>query len=326
MINNSLSEISRPIKSELEQFNELYKDSMKSKVALVDLVANYILRQKGKKIRPLLVLLSSKVAGGVNERSYRGAVLVELLHTATLIHDDVVDNADKRRGFWSINRMFKNKVAVLMGDYLLSRGLMIAVEGKDYDFLGVITEAVKRMSEGELLQIQKTRKLDIDEETYFKVISDKTASLLETCCQIGAMSASENEEYHKAMKKFGQSIGISFQIRDDILDFEGSSSLIGKPVGGDIKEKKLTLPLIYALNQVPRSDASHIRKLIKNGSAKKNVKEVIEFVRENNGINYAIETAHKYSNDAKDALSVFPDSQSKLALEALVDFVVDRKN
>ncbi|MCJ7553841.1 MAG: polyprenyl synthetase family protein, partial [Ignavibacteriaceae bacterium] len=182
MINNSLSEISRPIKVELEQFNELYRSSMKSKVGLVDLVTRYILRQKGKKIRPLLVLLSSKISGSVNERSYRGAVLVELLHTATLIHDDVVDNADKRRGIWSINALFKNKVSVLMGDYLLSKGLMIAVNGKDFDFLGVVSNAVKRMSEGELLQIQKTRKLDIDEETYFKVISDKTASLLETCC------------------------------------------------------------------------------------------------------------------------------------------------
>ncbi len=195
MIKRELSEISRPIKSELEQFNEIFKKSMKSDIGLVDLIAKYLIRQKGKKIRPLLVLLSAKLAGGVNERTYRGATLVELLHTATLIHDDVVDNADKRRGFWSINAIFKNKVAVLMGDYLLSRGLMIAVEGNDFDFLGVITSTVKRMSEGELLQIQKTRKLDINEETYFRIISDKTASLLETCCEIGSLSASSNEEY-----------------------------------------------------------------------------------------------------------------------------------
>ncbi|HSL88246.1 MAG TPA: polyprenyl synthetase family protein, partial [Ignavibacteriaceae bacterium] len=281
---------------------------MKSKVGIVDLVTRYILRQKGKKIRPLLVLLSSKTAGGVNDRSYRGAVLVELLHTATLIHDDVVDNADKRRGVWSINALFKNKVSVLMGDYLLSRGLMIAVEGKDFDFLGVITNAVRRMSEGELLQIQKTRKLDIDEETYFKVISDKTASLLETCCVIGAMSASKNSEYHEAMRKFGHSIGISFQIRDDILDYEGTSSLIGKPVGGDIKEKKITLPLIYSLRQVSDSKASEIKKLLKNGKDKDKVKKIIQFVRENNGIDYALQTAQKYSVEAKESLSVFPDS------------------
>lgn len=299
---------------------------MKSSVGLVDLVAKYILRQKGKKIRPLLVLLSSKISGGVNERSYRGAVLVELLHTATLVHDDVVDNADKRRGVWSINKIFKNKVAVLMGDYLLSRGLMIAVEGKDYDFLGVVTEAVKRMSEGELLQIQKTRKLDIDEETYFKVISDKTASLLETCCVIGSMAASDNTEYHSAIKKFGHSIGISFQIRDDILDYDGSFSLIGKPVGGDIKEKKITLPLIHSLSKVSKSEASEIRKLLKNGKDKNKVKIVTEFVRKNNGIEYALEVAQKYSDDAKDALNIFPDSPAKIALESLVDFVTERKN
>lgn len=326
MISNPLSEISKPIKTELEQFNVMFKQSMKSKVGLVDLVTRYIIRQKGKKIRPLLVLLSAKVAGGVNERSYRGAVLVELLHTATLIHDDVVDNAEKRRNLWSINAVFKNKVAVLMGDYLLSRGLMIAVDEKDYDFLGVITDAVRRMSEGELLQIQKTRKLDIDEETYFKVISDKTASLLETCCQIGAMSASDNKEYHEAMRNFGQSIGIAFQIRDDILDYDGTSSLIGKPVGGDIKEKKITLPLIYSLNQVSSSEASRIRKIIKNGGAKGSVKEVIDFVRHNNGIDYSLTTARKYSDNAKEALKVFPDSPAKIALEALINFVIERKN
>lgn len=299
---------------------------MKSNVAIVDLVTRYILRQKGKKIRPLLVLLSSKIAGGVNERSYRGAVLVELLHTATLIHDDVVDNADKRRGFWSINAVFKNKVSVLMGDYLLSKGLMIAVNGKDFDFLEVITDAVKRMSEGELLQIQKTRKLDIDEETYFKVISDKTASLLETCCVIGAMSASDNKGYHQALRKFGHTIGISFQIRDDILDYEGSANLIGKPVGGDIKEKKITLPLIYSLRQVPNGKANQIRKLLKNGKEKDKVKEIIQFVKENKGIEYALQTAKVYSDQAKDALKIFPDSPAKIALSALVDFITERKN
>lgn len=326
MITSNLSEITKPIKSELDKFSEIFKSSMKSKVGLVDLIARYIIRQKGKKIRPLLVLLSAKVAGGINERTYRGAVLVELLHTATLVHDDVVDNADKRRGFWSVNKIFKNKAAVLMGDYLLSRGLMIAVDGKDFDFLGVITSTVKRMSEGELLQIQKTRKLDIDEETYFKVISDKTASLLETCCQIGALSASENPEYHEAMRKFGESIGIAFQIRDDILDYEGKAKLIGKPVGGDIKEKKITLPLIYSLKQVPNSEASKIRKMIKNGHNKESVNEIINFVRINKGIDYALDKAHLYSGKAKEALKILPDSQSKIALEALVDFVIERKN
>lgn len=326
MLKNQLSEITQPIKIELDSFNRIFRDSLRSRVGLVDLVTRYIIRQKGKKIRPLLVLLSAKVSGGVNERSYRGAVLVELLHTATLVHDDVVDNADKRRGLWSINKVFKNKIAVLMGDYLLSKGLLIAMEGKDYDFLEVITNTVKRMSEGELLQIQKTRKLDIDEETYFRVISDKTASLIETCCTIGVMSTNSDREYISAMGEFGKNLGISFQIRDDILDYEGSLSITGKRAGGDIKEKKITLPLIYSLNQVSPVKAAEIRKIIKNGKDKIKVEEVINFVRENKGIDYAVSKAKTYSQKAKDALKVFPDSQSKLALEALVDFVVDRKN
>lgn len=322
----NLKEISNPIQIELEKFNEIFKSSMHSNVGLVDLVARYIIRQKGKKIRPLLVLLSAKLAGGITDRTYRGAVLVELLHTATLIHDDVVDNADKRRGMWSINALFKNKIAVLMGDYLLSRGLMIAVEGKDYDFLGVITDAVKRMSEGELLQIQKTRKLDIDEATYFKVISDKTASLLETCCAIGAMSVTKNNEQINALKNFGHNLGMSFQIRDDILDYEGKSSIIGKPIGGDIKEKKITLPLIYSLNKVSKSDAIKIKKIIKNGKNKSRVSDVIKFVQENNGIEYALSVSKKFSEQARESLNVFQDSQTKIALQTLIDFVTERKN
>jgi octaprenyl-diphosphate synthase len=322
----SLKEISNPIKSELERFDDIFKAALRSNVGLVDLVARYIIRQKGKKIRPLLVLLSAKISGGVTDRTYRGATLVELLHTATLIHDDVVDDADKRRGMWSINALFKNKVAVLMGDYLLSRGLMISVDGKDYDFLGVTTNAVKRMSEGELLQIQKTRKLDIDEETYFKVISDKTASLLETCCSIGAMSTTDNKEYIEAMRNFGHSLGMSFQIRDDILDYEGKSNLIGKPVGGDIKEKKITLPLIYSLNNVSKNEAARIRKVLKNGNDKTKVKEVMQFVHDNNGIDYALKVAQKYSDEAKNSLNIFPDSETKFSMRELVDFVTQRKN
>jgi len=323
---SQLSEIAQPIKNELDTFNQIFRESLRSPVGLVDLVTRYIIRQKGKKIRPLLVLLSAKVSGGVNERSYRGAVLVELLHTATLVHDDVVDNADKRRGLWSINKVFKNKVAVLMGDYLLSKGLLIAMEGKDYDFLEVITNTVKRMSEGELLQIQKTRKLDIDEETYFKVISDKTASLIETCCTIGAMSATSDKNNIAAMRDFGKNLGISFQIRDDILDYEGKLSVTGKRAGGDIKEKKITLPLIYSLNQVSPVKATEIRKIIKNGKDKSKVESVINFVRENKGIDYAVNKARSYSDYARNALEKLPDSQSKLALQALVDFVLERKN
>jgi octaprenyl-diphosphate synthase len=322
----SLKEISNPIKSELERFDEIFKTALRSNVGLVDLVARYIIRQKGKKIRPLLVMLSAKISGGVTERTYRGATLVELLHTATLIHDDVVDDADKRRGMWSINALFKNKVAVLMGDYLLSRGLMISVDGKDYDFLGVTTNAVKRMSEGELLQIQKTRKLDIDEETYFKVISDKTASLLETCCSIGAMSTTENKDYIESMRNFGHSLGMSFQIRDDILDYEGTTNLIGKPIGGDIKEKKITLPLINSLNNVSKNEAARIRKVLKNGNDKTKVKDVMQFVHDNNGIDYALKVAEKYSDQAKNSLNLFPDSEVKSSMHELVDFVTQRKN
>lgn len=322
----SLSNIALPIQDELGHFHEAYKKSMKSDVTLVDLVTKFILRQKGKKIRPLLVLLSSKAAGEVNERSYRGAVLVELLHSATLVHDDIVDNADKRRGFPSINAIWKNKIAVLMGDYLLSRGLLIAVEDNDFDFLRVITGAVKRMSEGELLQIYKSKKLDIDVDTYYRIISDKTASLLSTCCQIGAMSTSENPEYREALQKFGETIGIAFQIKDDILDYVGSSKIIGKPSGGDIKEKKITLPLIYALKQAPRKEADLIVKIIRKGAKKRDVREVIDFVYKYDGITFAENAALQYAQEAKSLLGILPPSESRSALISLVDFIVERKS
>ncbi len=299
---------------------------MKSDVGIVDLVTRFILKQKGKKIRPLLVLLSAKISGGINERTYRGAKLVELLHTATLIHDDVVDNSDTRRGLPSINAIWKNKISVLMGDYLLSRGLMLSVDGKDFDFLGIITQAVKRMSEGELLQIKKTKKLDIDEQTYFRIISDKTASLLSTCCEIGALSASDNIEYTSAMKSFGENLGIAFQIRDDILDYIGTSKIIGKPLGGDIKEKKITLPLIYALQKGNKSFSSSILKKIKSGTKNDAVKEIIDFVKNNGGIEYANQTAREYAGRAKNNLNIFPSSETKESLFNLVNFIIERKN
>ena len=325
MNNVSLSNISKPIKTELSEFSEVFSESMKSKVGLVQLVTKYILKQKGKKIRPLLVLLASKISGEINERTYRGAVLVELLHTATLVHDDVVDTADKRRGFPSINAIWKNKIAVLMGDYLLSRGLMIAVDGKDFDFLKIMTDTVKRMSEGELLQIQKTRKLDINEKIYFKIIADKTASLFETCCEIGARSSSSDLEYHIAMRHYGENLGIAFQIKDDILDYEGSTKLFGKPIGGDIKEKKITLPLIYSLDQASKDEAAKIKKLIKAGSKKDSINEVIKFVHNKNGIVYAEKIAKEYADKAKKCLESFPENPSKAALSSLIDFVLERK-
>ncbi len=325
MIVDRLSQISTPIKSELVEFNEKFKAKLKSKIGLVDLITSYMLKQKGKRIRPLLVLLTAKTAGGINERSYRGAILVELLHTATLVHDDVVDNVDKRRGFPSLNAIWKNKISVLMGEYLLYRGLNIAVEGKDYDFLEILTDTIKGIAEGELLQIQKTRKLDIDEKTYFKVISDKTASLFETCCQIGVASATENTELRRAMKNFGEFVGLAFQIKDDILDYEGSSYLFGKPIGGDIKEKKITLPLIYALNKVSNNEANRIKSLIKNGRKKEAVGPVIDFVHKNGGIEYAENIAQQYAQKAKQCLLNFPESDSRKSLFELVEFVINRK-
>ena len=320
----SLSDITHLIDKELEQFNKEFRQSLKSKVGLVDLVTRYILKQKGKKVRPILVLLSGKLCGCVQQRSYRGATLVELLHTATLVHDDVVDNAETRRGLPSINNIWKNKVGVLMGDYLLARGLMLAVEANDFDFLKVITGTVRRMSEGELLQISKTRKLNNDEETYFKIISDKTASLLSTCCEVGALSATTDENKIKAMKEYGENLGIAFQIRDDILDYIGTTKIFGKPLGADIKEKKLTLPLIHALKQARPEEAKEILKSIKNGTKKLDVVKVIEFVKVHKGIDYADEIAKQYAGKAIDYLSIFEDSEAKIGLTAIANFVVDR--
>ncbi len=324
MINHNLSKIQKPIQNELKDFDQVFKDSLKSDVRLVDFVIKFILRQKGKKIRPLLVLLSAKVSGEVNDRSYRGATLVELLHTATLVHDDVVDEAAKRRGLPSLNNIWGNKISVLLGDYLLSKGLMTSVDGEDFDFLKTITDTVKRMSEGELLQIYKARKLDIDEETYFKIISDKTASLLSTCCEIGARSATTSIEKIEALRDYGENLGIAFQIKDDILDFTGTKK-IGKPLGGDIKEKKLTLPLIHTLSKEGKSSVTEIKKKIKKGKKNKKIGEIIELVKSNGGIEYSLKAAHEYSEKAKNCLNIFEDSEYKNSLIALVDFVIDRE-
>jgi octaprenyl-diphosphate synthase len=325
LTNISLSEISVPIEKELDEFVVLFRNSLKSKVGLLDIVTRFILKQKGKKIRPLLVLLSSQACGSVTERTYRGAILVELLHTATLVHDDVVDGAESRRGFPSINAIWKNKIAVLMGDYLLAKGLMLAVDSKDYDFLQVITNTVKRMSEGELLQISKTRKLDNDEETYFRIISDKTASLLSTCCSIGAMAATKNDEIIKALHEYGENIGLAFQIRDDLLDIVGSKSLIGKPLGSDIKEKKLTLPLIYALRTAPKADSKKIISELKRSEKKINVSMIVDFILNNHGVDYAEKKAIEIIKRAKNNLSILPDSEAKRSLLLLSDYIIERK-
>ncbi len=324
MNKKTLKKISQPIEEALGEFSSHFNDAMKSDVFLVDMVAKYILKQKGKRVRPLLVLLSSELCGGVNKRSMRGATLVELLHTATLVHDDVVDSSEKRRGLPSINAVWKNKIAVLMGDYLLSKGLMEAVNKDDFDFLKVITDTVRRMSEGELLQIGKTRKLDIDEPTYFRIISDKTASLLSTCCEIGARAATDDEEKIFAMKDFGENLGMAFQIRDDILDYVGKTTIIGKPLGGDIKEKKITLPLIFAMSQAREKEVEKIKKLIKKSRKSGKVQEIFDFVNKYNGIEYADKLAVEYAEKALQNISIFDDSEAKESLVSLVDFVIKR--
>ncbi|MEX1276039.1 MAG: polyprenyl synthetase family protein [Bacteroidota bacterium] len=320
----SIDSIKTPVEAELRQFNGFFREAMRSKVGLVDLVARYLVRQKGKRVRPILVFLSAKTCGHVNQSTFRAATLVEILHTATLIHDDVVDDADTRRGLASINAVWKNKVAVLMGDYLLSRGLLLSLEHNDYYFLHCTSRAVKRMSEGELLQIQKSRQLNMDEATYLDIISDKTASLLATCTEIGAASATDDPEQRRLMKDFGENVGMAFQIRDDLLDYQGRKSIIGKPTGIDMKEKKLTLPLIYSLHQGNRKDAKHALKLIKNGARQKDIEWVVEFVEKTGGIEYARSKAEEYSERARTALAPFPDSEAKEALLEFIEFVMER--
>ncbi len=322
----SLEDIREPVQSEIREFDRFFKEAMQSKVGLIDIIARYIIRQKGKRVRPILVLLSAKLCGGINDSTYRAATLVEILHTATLIHDDVVDDADTRRGFASINAVWKNKVAVLMGDYLLSRGLLLSLEKNDYYFLHSTSNAVKRMSEGELLQIQKTRQLDINEETYLKIISDKTASLFSTCTDIGAASATQDSATRTLMREYGENVGLAFQIRDDLLDYLGRKSILGKPTGIDMKEKKLTLPLIYALNHADRKDAKQALRLIKNGAKQKEVYWIVDFVKDKKGIEYALEKAEYFAEKARSKLSVFVNSPAKDALLQFVEFVKERRS
>jgi len=321
----NLKEIARPIEQNLECFEKVFRESIRSRIGLIDLVAKYIIKTKGKRVRPILVLLSADICGGVTEKTYRGATLVEILHTATLIHDDVVDEADTRRGFASINAVWKNKIAVLMGDYLLSRGLLLSLEHDDFAFLRITSTSVQRMSEGEIHQIQKARKLDMDEATYLRIIGDKTASLLSTCCEIGATSATHDNEQRRRLREFGERVGLAFQIRDDILDYTGRRSITGKPSGLDLSEKKLTLPLIHALKQSSRSDAREILSTIRDGGKKIKVQEVMDFVHKHGGIEYASARARAFAEEAVRLLEPFPDSASKHSLLGFASFVVDRE-
>ncbi len=309
----------------LEAFDQVFRQSIRSRIGLVDLIAKYLVRQKGKKVRPILVLLSAEVCGGVNEKTYRGATLVEILHTATLVHDDVVDEADTRRGIASINAVWKNKIAVLMGDYLLSRGLLLSLENDDFEFLKITSTSVRRMSEGEIHQILKSRKLDMDEETYLRIIGDKTASLISTCCEIGATSGTDDPDKRRRLREYGEYVGLAFQIRDDLLDYTGRKSITGKPIGLDLSEKKLTLPLIYALQQAPKGEGKDILAMIKNGGKKMKVQQVVDFVERYGGLDYAATKARSFATQATDALASFPDSPSKAALIGFADFVIERE-
>ncbi|CAM1353045.1 MULTISPECIES: polyprenyl synthetase family protein [Tenacibaculum] len=321
-----VEQIKLPIAKEMELFETKFKDSMLSKVPLLNRITYYIVRRKGKQMRPMFVFLVAKMVsnGGFDERTYRGASVVELIHTATLVHDDVVDDSNRRRGFFSINALWKNKIAVLVGDYLLSKGLLLSIDNEDFDLLKLISIAVREMSEGELLQIEKARKLDITEEVYFEIIRQKTATLIAACCGIGAASVGANNETVQQMRKFGEYIGIAFQIKDDLFDY--TEDKIGKPTGIDIKEQKMTLPLIYTLNTCsPKEKSWLINSVKKHNKNKKRVKEVIAFVKENGGLEYTTAKMHDYKNKALAILNNYPDSDYKDSLLQMIDYVVERK-
>ncbi len=320
----SLDTIKKPIEAELEKFEEHFKQSMRSPVPLLDRITFYIVRRKGKQIRPMFVFLCAQACGGVSEATYVAASLVELLHTASLVHDDVVDDSLERRGFFSINALWKNKIAVLVGDYLLSQGLLLALKNKQYRVLEIVSEAVKAISEGELLQIEKARRLDIKEEIYYEIIRQKTASLIASACQAGTASATQDEDAIERMRLFGEKIGIAFQIRDDLFDFGVDD--VGKPLGIDIKEKKMTLPLIYALQQADNKEKRYIINLIRRHNENpEKVQEVIAFVRRSGGIQYTEEAMYHYRAEAFKILHTFPESPSRQSLEDLVNFVTERK-
>jgi len=322
---SKLNQIKLPIETELNLFETKFRASMKSSVPLLDTIMNYIIKRKGKQIRPIFVFFSAKLFNGITDATYRAASLVELLHTATLVHDDVVDDSDERRGFFSINALWKNKIAVLVGDYLLSRGLLLSVQNKDFQLLEIVSFAVKEMSEGELLQIEKTRNLNLSEAVYYDIIRKKTASLIASCCAIGAASAGANTEQIEQMRLFGEKIGIAFQMKDDLLDYGDED--IGKPRGIDLKEKKLTLPIIYTLNQAEPKVKSRIINTIKNHhNDKKKVAEVIDYVNAHQGISYTKTAMKKYVSEAIEIIDKLPDNPYKENVKELVNFIIDRNH
>ena len=322
----SVKSIKAPIANEMSLFEDKFKEVMKGSVPLLDKITHYIVKRKGKQMRPMFVFLAANLCGGVTERTYRAASLIEMIHTATLVHDDVVDDANKRRGFFSINALWKNKIAVLVGDFLLSKGLQLASQNKDYDFLEIISEATKEMSEGELLQIEKARRLDIKEEVYFEIIRQKTATLIAACCASGASSAGGSIEEVKKLKLLGEKIGIAFQIKDDLFDYESSVSLIGKPVGIDIKERKMTLPLIYALNNSTKKEKRWMISVVKNHNEnQKKVTELIEKVKASGGIEYTKKKMYEIREEAIQMINQYPESTSRQSLIDLILYTTERE-
>ena len=322
----SLDQIKEPIAKHIDAFETHFRNSMKSPVPLLDTITRYIIKRKGKQMRPMFVFLSAQVCGEVNDSTFHAASLIELLHTATLIHDDVVDDSNERRGFFSLNALWKNKIAVLVGDYLLSKGLLLSLDNEEYHLLKIVSNATREMSEGELLQIEKARHLDIEEPVYFEIIRKKTASLIASCCAAGAASVAADEETIRKMHQFGEYVGIAFQIKDDLFDYE-KSLLTGKPNGTDIKEKKMTLPLIYMLNNSGWADKRRAINIVRNhNNEPEKVAELIQKVNQSKGIEYAAQKMKEYQAKAFDLLNTFPPSPSRTSLEQLVIFTTERKH
>lgn len=324
-MSRTINEIKSPVAEHMAVFETKFKDAMKSSVPLLDKITNYIVKRKGKQIRPMFVFLSAQVSGEINDSTHRAAALIELLHTASLVHDDVVDDSNERRGFFSINALWKNKIAVLVGDFLLTKGLSLSLEHHDYVLLSIANDAVREMSEGELLQIEKARRLDISEDIYFEIITKKTATLIAACCAAGTASVTTDSATIALAKQFGTLTGIAFQIKDDLFDF-GNDENIGKPTGIDIKEKKMTLPLIYALNHSSWAERRKVINIIKNHNEEsEEVKKVIEFVIAKGGIAYANQVMHRYKDQALELLQQFPSNPARDSLGRLLSYAIERK-
>lgn len=320
----NLNEIKAPIEKYLVEFEKKFRSSMQSSVPLLDIITKYIIKRKGKQMRPMFVFFTAGMCGDITEASFRAASLIELLHTATLVHDDVVDDSNERRGFFSINALWKNKIAVLVGDYLLSKGLLLSIENNDFELLRIVSNATREMSEGELLQIEKARRLDINEEIYFEIIRKKTASLIASCCATGAASSGASKEVVKKLHQFGEYVGVAFQIRDDLFDYQFENHS-GKPKGLDIRDKKMTLPLIYLLNNSTILQKRRIINIVRNHSTEpERVDEVIHLVKESGGIEYAQQMMLKYCTKANDIMNEFPESPYKASLIQLVQYTIER--